>query len=418
MEAVVDSSSPPLVMVFSSETYRAAAFLEAASKLGIDVVIASDAGEAPAKLLGPRFISVDLADPEGGAERVASALYGRSAAGVVALDDAGVRLAAVASSRLGISSNSVAGIMATRDKAALRRRLDEAGIPQPRFSYVESLDETAIRKAGGECGFPCVVKPVELSGSTGVIRADGPDELVEAAREAFEIQHHYIKRPSALVVEEFLPGREIAVEGVLAGADLEILAFIDKPEAPDGPYFPETILLTPASIDDGDANVAAELVSRATASLGIVDGPIHAELRWGHDGSHILEVAARTIGGLCSKALRFGSESLEEVVLKRVLGDLGPATCSEGFSGVMMLYPERSGFVRGVDGIEEASAIPEIWGVDITVHDGSWVEPLPKGNRYLGFVFARASDRESCLTALVDARKAIHFEITESEHGT
>lgn len=416
MQATLDYSDRPLVMVFSSETYRAEAFLEAASRMGIELVIASDAGDAPQMLLGPRYVGVDLSDPEGGAESIARALEGRVPGGVLSLDDAAVALAGVASARLGISRNSVAGLMATRNKAALRRRLEEAGVRQPRFSIVEHPSERSLRDAGRECGFPCVVKPAELQASTGVIRADGMDSLTEATHEAFAIQKDYLGRPGPVVVEEFLPGREIGVEAVLVGGDVEVLAFIDKPEAPCGPYFPETILVTPADLAPADSTAVTNMLGRAAAALGIVDGPLHAEFREARGEYRLLEVAARTIGGLCSKALVFESETLEEVVLRRALGDMGPARCAEGYSGVVMLYPKRSGRVRAVVGVEEASSIEGVSGVDITVHVGSQVDPLPRGNRYLGFAFARADTYQDCVAALKAARAAIRFEI-DGEHG-
>ncbi len=415
MKITKDGISQPLVMVFSSETYRAPLFLEAAKRLGVELVLVSDAGDATAKLLGARYIDVDLSDPEAGAERVARAMEGRRPGGVVALDDAAVRLAAIASSRLGTSANSPAGVMATRDKAALRRRLAVAGVPQPRFLVVSAPDDRVLRDVGEVCGFPCVVKPAELSASTGVIRADDENTLLEAVKEAFEIQFRFLRRRAALVVEEFLPGREIAVEAIATEGEIEILSYIDKPEAPAGPYFPETILVTPADLDEGERAKAAQIVEEAARSLGIVDGPIHAELRQDGGEYRLLEIAARTIGGLCSMALRYESQTLEEIVLRRMLGDMREVRCSEGISGVVMLYPERSGLVRRIDGVEEALSIPEVTGVELTVREGASVDPLPYGNRYLGFVFARSDNRKGCISALRRARDAIRAEIETKE---
>lgn len=472
-----------VVLVFSAETYRAEAFIEAASSLGIDLIVASDFSGGSAELLGDRYVKISLEDPEGAAKTILDALGERTPSAILALDDAGVSVAGAAALSAGIGRNHYQGLVATTNKVALRKRLDEAGVPQPRFWVIERLSEGSLRAAAEHCGFPCVVKPAELRASTGVIRADGLDSLVEAAREAYAIQQDYLGRVAPIVVEEFLPGREIAVEGVLVDGDLEVLTFIDKPETPDGPYFPETILVTPARLSDEDGRAVAELVGQATRALGLVDGPVHAELREGDKGFRLLEIAARTIGGLCSKALLFESDAsdasgtaspssadpasadtasadpasaeapsdsfsfasgqapseslasgggpsgpagpgalrsssrkhrtLEEVILRRALGDLGEVRCTDGFSGVAMLYPDRPGRLRAIEGVDEAATVKGIRGIDLTVRPGTWVDPLPRGNRYLGFVFARADTAEECVAALRAARDLIRFEIEE-----
>ncbi len=406
--------SAEVVMVFSAETYRAEEFLEAARKLGVAVVLASDARGATEELLGSRYVHVDLDDPEASAERLVSAVGDRPVSGVLALDDAAVRVAAIAASRLGTSTNSVAGVMATRDKAAFRRRMKEAGVPQPAFAVLDRFDGHLLEEALRQVGFPCVVKPPGLSASTGVLRADDGESLAEAVGEVAAIQARHAGRSLPLVVEEFLPGREVAVEGVLVDGDLEVLALIDKPEAPKGPTFPETLLVTPADLSRGEQAEAAEVVASAARALGIREGPVHAELREGSDGRFcILELAARTIGGLCSKALVFesGTLTLEEVVLRRLLGDRAMLGCGSGISGVAMLHASEAGKVRAVSGVEEAKAVPGVVGVEITVRVGSEVRPLPWGHRYLGFVFARAEKRADCQRALEAARAALRFEI-------
>ncbi len=403
-----------VVMVFSAETYRAEDFLEAARKLGVGVVLASDAGGAMEELFGPRYVHVDLDDPEASAERLVSALGDRPVGRVLALDDAAVRVAAIASGRLGRSANSVAGVMATRDKAAFRRRLAEAGVAQPGFAVLDRFDRHRLEEASRQVGFPCVVKPAGLSASTGVLRSDDRESLARAVGEVAAIQAHHTGRSLPLVLEEFLPGREVAVEAVLVDGDLEVLAVIDKPEAPSGPTFPETLLVTPADLSRGDQAEVADVVASAARALGIREGPVHAELREGSDGRFcILELAARTIGGFCSRALVFesGTLTLEEVVLRRLLGDSAVLRCGSEVSGVAMLYASEAGKVCSVSGVEEAKAVPGVVGLEITVHVGSEVRPLPWGYRYLGFVFARAEKRADCLGALESARAALRFEI-------
>lgn len=395
------------MLLLPTATYRAPDFLAAASTLGIEVVVACEEPQTLAAEMGHRALVVPFDDPERAAELIAAAAAAHPVDAVVAVDEPGVLPAALAALRLGLPHNPPEAVAATRDKAALRRRLADAGIPQPRFAPAHPGDDVAALAT--EVGLPCVVKPVSLSASRGVIRADTPDEAVRAAERVREMLRRADPGAGAppdptgpLLVESFAPGVEVAVEGLLVGGRLEVLAVFDKPDPMDGPYFAETLLVTPSRLPPDVQGALRAVTAAAAAAIGLVEGPIHAEARVQGGDVRFLELAARSIGGLCSRTLRFGTGmSLEEVILRHAAGLRLPDLAREvRAAGVAMLYAPRAGELREVRGREEARAVPGIEEVEITARPGVEVAPLPEDGRYLGFVFARGDDPDAVEDAL------------------
>jgi biotin carboxylase len=390
---------PRVLLLVPSFTYRATDFVEAAGRLGAEVVVGSDHRQALAASMGDRAVVVDMADVDKGVAAIVE-LYRRGPVeAVVAVDDQGVQVAAEAADRLGLRHNPPAAVARTRDKAALRTALAAAGVRQPDFVILEAGDAPAAPS------FPCVVKPVGLAASQGVIRVDDAAALPATIARVRTICDDPV---APVVVEQFVPGPEIAIEGLLSDGRLEILAVFDKPDPLDGPYFEETIYVTPSRID---ATAAGALVAEACAALGLREGPVHAEVRIGAGGEPwLLEVAARSIGGLCARALRFGAGiSLEEVILRHALGLSLDGLAREAVaSGVMMLPITTAGRLEGVSGQEAARAVPGIVGLEITIPRGRMLVPLPEGDRYLGFLFARGDTPDAVEAAL----RAAHAELT------
>ncbi|HEY8218160.1 MAG TPA: ATP-grasp domain-containing protein, partial [Acidimicrobiia bacterium] len=316
--------------------------------------------------------------------------------------------AARAAERLGLPHNAPGAVARTRDKAAMRAAFAEHEVSQPRFVTIEDPDEAVA--AATTVGFPVVVKPVGLSGSRGVIRADDATGATEAAHRAAAISDD-----RRLVVEQLLDGPEISVEGLLRGGRLDVLAVFDKPDAPVGPFFEETIYVTPPrSLPGAALDAVPRIVADAAAAIGLSEGPIHAELRAGSDGRlYVLEVAARSIGGLCARALRFGAGiSLEEVILRHALGmALDGITREPDASGVMMLPITRAGTLVAVRGQERARAVPGIVGLEITIPPGRPLVPLPEGDRYLGFLFARGERPADVEHALRAAHRELEIDV-------
>jgi biotin carboxylase len=388
-----------VLLLVPARTYRAADFILAAERMGLDLVVASD-GALP---LGRAVIPIRSADLDASARRIV-ALAG-SADAVVAVDAPMLVLAATVAARLGLPNHPVDAVRAALDKAAQRQRWAAAGVPQPSFLLVPAGD--SVRQAAEAVGFPCVVKATSLSASQGVLRADDPAAAVEAARRVRQVLDE-AERPAAepLLVEEYLAGPELSIDGVMTAGDLTVTAVFDKPGMPDGPTFEETLLVTPSRLAAGTLAAAVRVAADAARALGLCTGPVHAELRICDRGPAMLELAPRSIGGLCSRALHFpGGASLEEIVLANALGRPVPAAAGPARSaGVFMLPVPRPGILRAVEGRDGALAVPGVTGLTITIPLGQRVRPLPDGDRYLGFVFAEADTPagvEQALTAAV-----------------
>ncbi len=407
---------PRVLLLIPSHTYRTADFLAAASALGIEVVTGCERRPALASLMEGRYLRLRFADIEWSVGRIVDFAGWSALDAVVAVDDAGTLVAAAASAVLGLRHNAVEAVGASRDKERARERFQAAGLPTPRFAgFAADVDTPAWSR------YPCVVKPVDLSGSRGVIRADDPDSLREAFRRvAALVSSPDVCVPGAapqrILVEDFIPGVEVAVEGLLRAGELDVLAIFDKPDPLDGPYFEETIYVTPSRLPAPTQARVREAVGRATAALGLTEGPIHAELRL-HDGDTVvLEVAARSIGGLCARTLRFGAGvSLEELILAHAADlDIASLEREASAAGVMMLPIPSAGILEAVDGQEAARAVAGIIGLNITMPVGTPVMPLPEGDRYLGFLFARGEKPEEVEKALREAHALLDVCIAAS----
>ncbi len=408
---------PRLLLLMSTRTYRARAFMRAAHRLGAEVVVGSERRNALAKARPGTTLLVDLRHPERAVEQIVAAGRERSFDAIVGVDDDATLVAAMGAAALGIPHNDVAAVRATRNKYLMRRLLADAEAPSPWFELLPLDGDLAA--AARRLSYPCVVKPVSLSASRGVIRADDPAGLLAAVERIRailadpEVAADGGEDARVVLVEGFIPGVEVAVEGMLLDGRLKVLALFDKPDPLDGPYFEETIYVTPSRMTAEDQRRVAEAAGHAAAALGLREGPVHAELRVNDQGAWIVEIAARSIGGLCSDVLEFGGGlSLEELILMHAVGaDVSAFERERQPSGVMMLPIPRAGILEAVHGVEEARAVPGIAGVTISIPIGDRVVPLPEGNRYLGFIFARAETPEAVEAALREAHRRMDFEI-------
>ncbi len=415
------ASPAELLLLVPTTSYRLDDFQAAAKRLGVSLLVGSDLCREVEGLFAEREdqVSLDYRRPERAADRIAELARTRSIRGIVPASDPTAVIAALAAERLGLPHNPPAAARRAANKHAMRVALGDAGVPIPAFR-LHRLDEDPA-SAARAAPYPCVLKPLVFSASRGVIRADDPDGFVRAWRRIEKLLRdtRSERRPreqdasSGVLVERFVPGAEVAVEGLLRGGALEVLAVFDKPDPLDGPYFEETIYVTP-SRHPGPVLAAVERVTAAGArGLGLVEGPIHAELRLPPEGPVVLEIAARSIGGLCSRTLRFGAGlSLEEVLVAHALGlPIASLRREARASGVMMLPIPRRGILHGVRGIEEARAVPGVEDVVITVPDGREVVPLPEGDSYLGFLFAKGETPAAVEAALREAHRRLAFDI-------
>lgn len=401
-----------VLLLLPTRAYRAADFLEAARELGVEVVVGAEQRHALDDVMASRVIEMPLNRPEIAADAIVEFADEAPLNAIVPVDDAGVAAASLAAERLGLAHSPPAATALTRDKAAMRRRLAQAGVSQPAFTLVGG-DEDPVAAAAG-LGFPVVIKPLELSGSQGVIRADTPADAAAAAKRIRRMLGLSDDEDAApLLIERFAPGVEVAVEGLLRRGRLHTLAIFDKPDPLDGPYFEETLYITPSRLPDAVRRAVEDVTSAAVAGLGLTEGPVHAEIRVDGESVTVIEVAARSIGGLCARSLRFGlGVSLESLILRHALNlPLRDTTAAHAASGVMMLPILRAGVLVEVRGREAALDVPGIVGLEITIAPGGWVEPLPEGDRYLGFMFARGETPAAVESALRRAHAKLDVEI-------
>jgi biotin carboxylase len=396
-----------VLLLVPARSYRGADFVVAATKMGLELTVASD-GALPTG--GRPVIPADPGDPDRSAGQIASRSGPVDA--VVAADAPMLLLAAAVAARLGVPHNPVGAVLAASDKVRQRRLWAGTDVAQPRYQIVPAhAPDDAVRRAAAATGFPCVVKAVSLSASQGVLRADDAAGAVRAAARIRRVVAGARRRAAEpLLVEEYLPGPELSIDGLLTGGALTPVAIFDKPATPDGPTFEETLLVTPSRLGGHVIAAAVRTAGHAARALGLHAGPVHAELRVTATGAAMLELAARSIGGLCSRALRFpGGRSLEELILANALGEPvsagGPPVPRP--SGVFMLPVARAGVLRAVEGRAEAEAVPGITGVAITIPLGRRVRPLPDGDQYLGFIFAEAVTPDEVEKALTTASQRL-----------
>lgn len=400
---------PRLLILLPNTTYRTADFLAAAAKLGAGVTVATDEPSAVEALNPDGLVSLDFRDPDAASRKAREIAMARPFDAVVGVDDDTSLAAAAIARALGLRQNSLAASAAARNKGESRARLAAAGVPVPPFRLYRRA-AVDPRAAAAESSYPCVLKPTFLAASRGVIRADGPASFVEAweriARilDLPDVAARGGEAAGEILVEGFVPGREVALEGMLDAGRLTVLALFDKPDPLDGPFFEETIYVTPSRLPEPVQADIAAVSSRAAAALGLTEGPVHAELRVNDSGAVVIELAARSIGGLCSRTLRFGTGmSLEEVILRHALGMPADAPREAAAAGVMMLPIPRGGVFERMDGLEEARAVPGIVEATITMRPGQELVPLPEGSRYLGFLFSRGETPAEAERALREA---------------
>lgn len=401
-----------VLLLMSPATYRAGAFLNAARGLNLVVVVGIDLPETLSEYWHVP-LGLDFADPEASLRTIAEFAREHPIHTVVPVDDSATELAARASDALGLAHNSPQAAEAARDKLLMRTLMSAGGAPCPIFRpFSLSDDPTWITT---QVSYPCVVKPLRLSGSRGVIRANDPGEFVVAFNrlKRLLISEGNAERETSILVEDFIPGVEVALEGMLTHGQLKVLALFDKPDPLDGPFFEETIYTTPSRLPAGVQEDIAGCVATAAASLGLREGPVHAELRVNEQGPWMLEIAGRSIGGLCSTILEFGSGMcLEELILRHAIGqEITSIEREKHAAGVMMIPIPSAGMLKGVYGVEEAQQVPLITGVEITAKLNYPLVPLPEGASYLGFIFARGETPAGVECAIRQAHKLLRFEI-------
>ena len=422
-----EKRKPRVLLLTTKLGYQTRAFVEAAKTLDLEIVFGSDRCERLDDPWRDGAIALKFFDPEKSAAKVIASAKERPLDAIVAIGDRPVSTAARACAALGLLGHPPEAADLCRDKHAMRQRLREARLLMPRFQRLHlQEDPRAIFSSPAlTIGYPLVLKPLSLSGSRGVIRANAPEEAVRA----FERIRALMQDPDIrqlrdasnafIQVEEYIPGTEVAVEGVMDRGRLHPLALFDKPEPLEGPFFEETIYVTPSRLSPAQQTAIVRTLEQCVAALGLKHGPVHAEFRLNERGVWPLEIAARPIGGLCARALLFKlplvaeEMSLEEVVIRLALGmDTKRVVREKQASGVMMIPIPKGGIFEGVEGVEAARAVAGVDYLEITAQEGRKLVPLPEGGSYLGFLFAKGERPEEVERALHDAHRQLTFKIT------
>jgi biotin carboxylase len=409
-----------LLLLLPSMSYRGEAFLEAANKVGVSLTIA---GEAPPDFLEQSpdsFLTLDLYNPGSAVPAVVEFAKTSPIDAVLGVNDHTAVLASTISEALGLATNSIDSVRAASNKQTMRSLLQKEGLPCPNFIVV-GIDENP-EDIVPQVTFPCVLKPLTLSGSCGVIRADDPESFQNAFTRIVHLLQTF-ERPGQdlagrqILIEDFIPGIEVALEGLLTKNTFHPLALFDKPDPLDGPYFEETIYVTPSRLPLGTQTRITESLAKAARAIGLREGPVHGELRMNDQDIWVIEVAARSIGGKCSRMLEFGTgRSLEELILLHALGqDLPSLDLTTGAGGVMMIPIPQEGVLERVEGQEEAQRVPGVEELVMTAKPGDQLIPLPEGKRYLGFIVARGARPEEVEETLREAHR--HLTVMIKPHS-
>lgn len=395
-----------VLLLFSKSSYRAKAFIAAARCLDLDITVGSDHNQALADLTPGSSLILDTIDIDGSVNAITQFNLQYPLSAIVPAEDDFTPLAAAASKELDLTHHPLRAVRSSRNKATMRKRTAESGLPSPWFE-ITSVENDA-RTAASKIHYPCVLKPMALSASRGVIRVNTFEEFCHA----WERIKSILKQPDSIIrsggaetdilIEEYLPGHEVIVEGIVTDGRLQTLAILDKPDLMEGPFFEETILTTPSLLSGMTQENIISCVQESIDILGLNNGPIHAELRVQEQKISLLEIAPRSIGGLCSKIIRFQSDiTLEEIILRHALGmPTSEFTKAREATGVMMLPIPKAGILCEVKGMQKALKVPGVQGIDITIATGQKIFPLPEGDRYLGFIFAEGEDPAQVENAL------------------
>jgi biotin carboxylase len=411
---------PRVLLIASTTGYQTRAFSAAAKALGIELVLATDRCDQLDDPWRDDAVPVRFHDEARSLAAVEERAQRQPIDGVLAVGDRPALLAAMVAATLGVPGHPPSAVRLCGSKLQTRHRLQAAGLPSPSFYELpDAMDLDCLP----DVRFPCVVKPLALSGSRGVIRADDPMQLraaVSRVRRLLacgELRERREPSDTLLLVESFIPGREYALEGLMEKGALRVLALFDKPDPLDGPFFEETIYVTPSVESAARQARIIEVVTEAAGALGLHHGPLHAECRVNDRGVFVLEIAARPIGGLCARALTFcgpdaRTVSLEELLLRHVMGQSNlEYRLLSGASGVMMIPIPGGGRYRRVDDVSAARDVPGVVDVVVTAKPDQRLEPLPEGASYLGFIFARADKPDDTIRALRDAHAKLRFVI-------
>ena len=409
-----------VILIIPSASYRTSAFITAVKKLDLNVLVISNKSQVFSGKYPNRLMIMNFHHWKKKQDEISKWSANNGLKAVIGVDEESIVLAAKIGNYLQVKHNTVDSVLLTKDKYLMRIEFKKVGLKSPWFKQFSIHDSSDYLI--NEISFPCVIKPTFLSASQGVIRVNSNKELINGIKTLKElllieeIRKRGGEKSDWFLVEEYIPGKEFAIEGIVSEGKLTIFAVFDKPEPLEGPTFEEKIFVTPTSLSENEQFAIFEISQNAVNALGIIEGPVHVELRINSKGIYILECASRSIGGLCSKVLEFNDGmSLEELILRSCLGrNVTKSKLSGSSRGVMMMPTEKNGVLKEITGVEDALNIKGITEIKVNLKSGEKLEPLPKGDRYLGFIFAEGKNQKLVIKALKKAWSKIAVVLDNS----
>ena len=398
-----------LLLISHHNSYRIAPYIKAAKNLGLEVTIVSEGKHSLVSEVA-NGIHVDFHDTESTLETILKEDRKKPFAGILGSDDQTVELAARAAQVLKLPHNPPQAAQCSSRKDLARAQLALAGSPVPIHRLLDLTKPISKQMAG--LPWPCVLKPLNMSASRGVIRANNEVEfltacerlrpIIASATGEFEQSH--------LLIEDYIDGIEIAYEGYLHRGALNTITIFDKPDPLVGPYFEETIYVTPTALSEDLQKSLKSVIQKACEAYGLTTGAVHAECRIDEeDKVWILEIASRTIGGDCARILDNDNFGVEELAISLAIDEPLEVKTAELARGVMMIPIREKGLLRRVEGLLEARRIKHIDKIDIIIPEGHELVPLPEGNQYLGYIFASAKSPQQATAAIREAHALLEF---------
>jgi biotin carboxylase len=412
-----------LLLLIPSTSYRVSDFVKAAHRLGVDVTVGSNERQVLESINKGGTVTIDFSNPDSAIIEIEEFHTSFPIIAIVGVDDTTAIIAAKASQKLGFKYSSPKAVMATGNKLLLRHALSTSDLSSTKYNTIGLNDDP--RKFSRKIDFPCVLKPLNLAASQGVIRANTQKEFVTAFERIKNILLNIEKNSKkeilpTILVEDYIEGAEVALEGLMIDGKLSVLAIFDKPDPLEGPYFEETIYVTPSRKPAYTQESIKNMAEQAAIAIGLTEGPVHIELRLHPSGQlnnkagpWVIDIAARSIGGLCSRSLQFNENlTLEDVILRHAMNEPIEVNREPKASGVMMIPIPKAGTLEYIDGTLEAKAVPGITDITLSMTKGEKLVPLPDGNKYLGFIFAKADQPEDVEAALRSAHSKLSFQIS------
>ena len=382
-----------LLLVIPENSYKSNDFVFAAEKLGIDFMIITDSEQVSSKFSDT--VIINKFDAELNKNNIKKL---KDVTHVLPVDHSALKFSGYLVDLLEVKGNKLESINLSMNKYESRKIFNSLLDIKANNEIIKNIDDINIfiNKNGTS-----VLKPNYGTASKSVLKINNveknKEQIEKLMQDCFD---------QDLVIEEYIDGKEYALEGTIINSELKKIVIFDKPVEYKHPYFEESIYITPSELSSEAEKRVVSIVDKACKKIGLEDGPVHVEFKINENQIFIIEINPRMIGGLCSRCLSFGlfKVSLEEIILHAFMNnELKNIELLNNYVGVLMIPTPKSGKFISINK-KELENIQNISNVEITVPEGSDLLEPPYGDKYLGFAFSQGIDKktvnESLLTAM------------------